>query len=309
MRVAVSTLLAALMLAGCGTTPQPVPPSVAVPLPAAAPPSTPASKPPGNAEPTISKPALRELFSKMAANRADMEKRVLAQYPVLTGRKLDAMVRHLSEMFTDPAFADRVHDTLASKTNRAGTTPLGLAAMDRAATSEQAAALGMQITLKGLTRLGPDDQSRYVRHAIALHRSVDVATCRAMIDSKLSARRMQETELRFTAARSDAEFEEGLAMSRRAMRAELQNSPAAPVLTWQQIDAAQAAWGRSIAARVGATPESQARLDRFKQSRAQAADADVCLVTIDFLEAMLDMKGAERVWQLQYYAELTAGVR
>jgi hypothetical protein len=53
-------------------------------------------------------------------------------------------------------------------------------------------------------------------------------------------------------------------------------------------------------------PQSKARFDRVRTDRSKASDADVCWVTLQYLEAMLDLRGNERAWQLQTYAIETA---
>jgi hypothetical protein len=134
---------------------------------------------------------------------------------------------------------------------------------------------------------------------------VDAATCRALIDGKLSATRMQQVELDHSASLPDAEFEKLLAMSRRAMQAELANAPPAPQLSAAQAEAAQKAWGRAILARKKAAG-AQARFERFDRDGERASDTDTCWVTLQYLEAMLDLRGNERRWQLQSYMVDTA---
>jgi hypothetical protein len=156
-----------------------------------------------------------------------------------------------------------------------------------------------------MTRLPTEEHERFARNAIALHKGVDAATCRALIDGKLSATRMQQIELDHSASLSDAEFETLLLMSRRAMQAELADTPPTPQLTPAQVEAAQKAWGRAILARKKA-PGAQARFARFDKDKERASDADACWATLQYLEAMLDLRGNERRWQFQSYMLDTA---
>jgi hypothetical protein len=158
------------------------------------------------AEPANTRDGVRAQFAAIAADRAALDRLVGARYPQLAGRKRDLMVEQTAAMFASPQFADRVYAFVAPKVQGRGAMPHGAQAAFQAELRDQAAALGMQLSLKGMTRLGASDQERFVRHAIGLHRSVDAATCRALIDGKLPATRQQEIELRYTAARSDDEF-------------------------------------------------------------------------------------------------------
>lgn len=252
--------------------------------------------------PVLTKEELRTQFAKVATDRAALDKLMGSRYPQLTGRKRELMVDQAAAMFASPAFADRVHDLVAPKFAARGTLALGAQVAFQNEVRDQAAALGMRLTLKGLTRLGPADQERFARHAIALHRSVDAPTCRALIEGTLSASRVQEIEIGHSASRSDAEFEQSLAMNRRAMQAELTGTPSVPELTPQQVETAKLAWGRAILAR-GKAPAAKARFDRYNADRAAASDADACFVTLQYLEAMLDLRGKERIWQLQSYMQ------
>jgi hypothetical protein len=235
-----------------------------------------------------------------------MERLVGARYPQFGGRKRELMVDQTIAMFNAPGFADRVHDLIAPKLqDRGRAMPPGMQAAFQAELREQAAALGQRLTLKGMTRLPAEEQERFARNAIALHQGVDAATCRALIEGKLSASRMQQVELDHSAALSETEFEQLLAMSRRAMQAELTGMPPAPQLTPAQTDAAQKAWGRAILARFKA-PSDKARYERVRADQARASDADTCWVTLNYLQAMLDLRGNERRWQLQAYMNDTA---
>jgi hypothetical protein len=270
--------------------------------------ASPSSPPPAaaTAEAPMDKQALRAMFARMAADRETMERLVGARYPQFGGKKRALMVDHSIAMFTAPGFADRVHDLIAPKlAGRGGTMPPGMQAAFQAELREQSAALGQQLTLKGMTRLPVEEQERFARNAIALHQGVDAATCRALIDGKLSASRMQQVELDHSAALTDAEFEKLLAMNRRAMLAELVGTPPAPQLTSAQIDASATAWGRAILARFK-TPADKARYERVRADRERASDADTCWVTMNYLQAMLDLRGNERRWQLQSYMNDTA---
>jgi hypothetical protein len=280
-----AAMVALLGLAGCASPPS------------AADRSTPVV---ATAAPANTREGVRAQFAAIAADRAALDRLVGARYPQLAGRKRELMVDQTAAMFASPQFADRVYDFVAPKMQGRNAMPHGAQAAFQAELRDQAAALGMQLSLKGMTRLGTGDQERFVRHAIGLHRSVDAATCRALIDGKLPATRQQEIELRYTAARSDDEFAQSLALGRRAMQAELSDAPPVPKLTQAQVDAAQKAWGRAILAR-GKAPADKGRFDRVRANAAEASDADTCWVTLQYLEAMLDLKGAERQWQLQSY--------
>jgi outer membrane murein-binding lipoprotein Lpp len=279
------TVSAWLALAGCAS---PAPPAATV------------------AEAPMDQEALRAHFARMAADRAAMERLVSARYPQFGGRKRELMVDQTIAMFHAPGFADRVHDLIAPKLHgRGAAMPPGMQAAFAAELREQAAALGQQLTLKGMTRLPMEEQERFARNAIALHQGVDAATCRALIDGKVSATRMQQVEVTHSASLPDAEFEKLLAMSRRAMQAELAGAPPAPQLTPVQADAAQKAWGRAILARFKA-PADKARYERVRADSERASDADTCWVTLHYLQAMLDLRGNERRWQLQSYMNDTA---
>jgi len=287
-RAACLSIAAAITLGGCASPP-----------PSASPPAAAHSAAP------MTKDDVRTLFARMAADRAAMERLVATRFPQLTGRKRELMVDQSVSMFASPAFADRVYEQIAPKLQNRGPMAPGAQAGFQAELRDQAAALGQRIVLKGITRLGPDDQERFARHAVALHRSVDAATCRALIDGKLSATRMQQIELDHGASLDDAAFEQSMAMNRRAMQAELAASPPVPQLTPEQANAAQVAWGRAILAR-GKAPAAGARFDRVRADRTKASDADVCWVTLQYLEAMFDLRGKERIWQLQSYMLDTA---
>ena len=281
-----AALCALLGLAGCAGAPT----TAATPAATAAP---------------LSKEGLRTTLANIAADRAALDKLMSARYPQLTGRKRELMVDQAAEMFRSPAFADRVYDLVAPKFAGRGAMPPGAQVAFQSEVREQSAALGMQLTLKGMTRLGSAEQEQFTRDAIALHRSVDAPTCRAMIDGKLPAARLQEIELNQNASRSDAEFEKALAKNRRAMQAELAGTAPVTVLTAQQVEAARQAWGRAILAR-SKVPAAKARFARYNADSAKASDADVCFVTMQYLEAMLDLRGNERIWQLQSFMQDTA---
>lgn len=297
LRLAAATVTAALV--GCASTPadSPSTPAAAAQPSAAGTPSAPDA---------VSRESVRTMFARLAGDRAALERMVGARYPQLSGRKRELMIDQVAAMFGSPAFADRTFDLVEPKLRERANAPVGSQVVLQAQLREQAAALGMQLTLKGMTRLGPQDQERFARDALELHRSVDAATCRALIDGKVTAAQMQEIELRFQTSRSDAAFEQSLAMSRRAMQAELADSPPVGTLTPQQAEAAQRAWGRAILARSNA-PVNKARFARYKADTSAASDADACWAALQYLEAMFDLRGNERVWQLRSYMLETAG--
>jgi hypothetical protein len=286
---ALLALGATLWLSGCGNAPPATQSALAVPD-----------------APAVTREGLRAQFAQLAIDRAALDKMVATRFSLLTGRKRELMVDHVAAMFASPAFADRTYDLVASKLQGQRSMPTGAQVAFQAAIREQAAALGVQLTLRGMTRLGADEQERFARYAIALHRSVDASTCRAMIDSTLAPTRLQEIEMAFSASRSDAEFEQSLATSRRAMQAELADQPPVPELTKAQSEAASAAWGRAILKRSAAPPVNKARFASYNADRAKASDAEVCWVTLQYLEAMFDLRGKERAWQLQSYMNDTA---
>ena len=53
--------------------------------------------------------------------------------------------------------------------------------------------------------------------------------------------------------------------------------------------------------RSAAPPVNKARFASYHAGRAKACDAEVCWVTLQYLDAMFDLRGKERVWQLQSY--------
>jgi hypothetical protein len=290
---AVLVLCATLWLTGCASTPP-------------ATPNAPNAGTASNAQP-MTRDSVRAQFAKMANDRAALDKLVAARFPQLTGRKQALMTDQVAATFASPAFADRTYDLLAPKLQGQRPMAPGAQVAFQAAIRDQGAALGMRLTLRGMTRLGADDQERFARHAIALHRSVDASTCRAMIDGKLGATRLQEIEQNFGASLSDAEFEQSLALSRRAMQAELAGQPPVPQLTTAQSEAASLAWGRAILKRSAAPPAAnKARFANYAADRAKASDADMCWVNLQYLEAMFDLRGQERAWQLQSYMVDTA---
>lgn len=292
--IATAVFAALIGLAGCASGPSSDanPPAVA-------------AAPRSGAEPAATRESVRAQFASLATDRATLERLVGARYPQLGGRKRELMVDQTAAMFASPGFADRVYDLIAPRLQGRGPMPPGMQATFQAELRNQAAALGMQLSLKGMTRLGAADQERFLRHAIGLHRSVDATTCRALVDGKLPAARLQEIELHYTAGRSDEDFAQSLALGRRAMQAELSGTPPVPQLTTAQADAAQQAWGRAILAR-GKAPAHKARFDRVRADAAQASDDDTCWVTLQYLEAMLDLRGKERQWQLLSYMLDTA---
>lgn len=255
----------------------------------------------------MSKEDMRRIFAGYANDRQRVASAMGQRYGQLKGRKREIMLDHAAAMFAMPEFADRVHALIAPKLLASAAPTSGAQSKTMALLSEQAAALGMQLAIQGLTRMGPDEQEQFIRIAIDLHSAVDASTCRAMIDGKLPALRMQQLELDFHAARSDTQFEQTMAMNRRAMLAELKDTPAVPRLTAEQVRAGRSAWGRAIRARVY-TPEDVARMERVHTDSAGASDADVCSVTLQLLNALLDLRGDDRVWQLQSYMLQTAAL-
>lgn len=278
---------------GCATAPETTPP----PPEAQSPPAAAARA----AEP-VTRESLRSAFARIAADRAALDKLIGTRYPSLTGRKRELMADQAAAMFAHPAFADRTYDLIAPELQGRAGMPVGARVAFEGQIRDRAAALGMQLTLKGMLRLGAEDHERFLRFAIGLHRSVDAATCRALIDGQLPPGRMQEVELGYMASRSDAEFEQTIAMNRRAMLAELSDAPAVPQLTVPQAEAARKAWGRAILAR-SKVPAHKARFERYQSDPDKASDGDACWAALQYLEAMLDLRGEVRTWQLRAYMQ------
>lgn len=288
----IAGLLVALGLAACANPGAPNAP-------------TPSASTTASAAAPASREDIAQLFQKLSQDRPALERMVEQRFGMLTGRKRDLMVEHLAQMFTTPGFADAVHELVAPMLARRADTP-GAAAGQLAAIRENAAALGMRLTQRGLVRLPPADQERFLRDAIELHRGIDARTCRALVDDTMSPQDMQLVELRHNASRPDAQFEATLALARRAMRAELANQPARPAYTDGQREAGERAWGRAINTRMKA-PGVRQRLDRIQADPKAASDADVCWQAVFYLEAMLDIRGPERTWQLHNFVRDLAG--
>jgi hypothetical protein len=242
---------------------------------------------------------LRAQLAQAAEFAATLEGQVGVLFPQLSPRKRELLAKQTAWMFAAPAFAERLYERVA---------PLANDDTRSADVHAQAGALGALVMARGMARLGVDDQARFVRKTLDFLRHVDATSCRAALDGTLHPERASQLEMAFNVSRSDAEFEQDVALQGLALRAELETSAPLPKLGPQQEQAAEAAMQRAFAER-RRLPANRLEFERFDRAApGLEADADACWFGLQYIDAMLsDVHGEARTWQLQRYVSALAG--
>jgi hypothetical protein len=249
--------------------------------------------------PTVTRDLLRAQLLQAAQSRGLLEERIGALHPQLSPRKKELLVEQTVWMFESPAFADRLHERIA----HAVADDSGVGEV-----REKAAALGALLSVRGVARLGTEDQARFMAKSLAFLRHLDATACHAALSGTLNPDRASQLEMAFNASRSDAEYEADLALHGRALRAELQTSAPRPKLAPTEEMAAETAMQRAFAElrRIPANRAAFGRFDAAAPGRESAGDA--CWFGLQYIDTMLnDIRGEARAWQLQRYLNGLAG--
>lgn len=166
---------------------------------------------------------------------------------------------------------------------------------------EFGAELGIALQVKGLRRLTPEAQRRFIdysRRMIAWLGQISPERCRRLITNQSpKAIELQNVEMEFVASLQESEVQPIMDLYYQAFVSELRDYPPIRELTTEQAKYGDDALTESVIRRLQAS-EDPLRLADAAERMESAPAKDVCDVGLLSIEALLDLSGPQGDWAI-----------
>ena len=235
---------------------------------------------------------LTQEIKRMQGQDEQLEKIVLKAYGPMSQQKTEVAKNTMKEILGNPRFARYLATMLAPLEKEFSRADM-MSAYGEAIVATQA---------KGFARLSADRQARFVQHVVAMLRWLDPGTCKSMAQGTIDTPTSTLLERRFMATLSLPRFQAITQLYREAVEAELNGYPDARTINANQARIVEKLFEAATVKRLK-NNVPMAAITRYNDDAASAPAEDVCSITIETLQSMLDLSEPYRSWQLTRYVE------
>lgn len=240
---------------------------------------------------------LKALLSKQYRDRAFL--RTIFSRMNLSDHGLASVVEHAMILYADDRYLDRLaselYEARGGFSGDAGDGAIGMSIGQ---------ALNVKLTLNGLSRLSDKDIKNYLSYTIKVFASASDAECKAIATGKDEFGRI---ELKLLQGLGSDDFAGYLALSRRAIAAELQDFPLKIVPSKVEAEAGQKSLENYLVSEIEKLPKSeQERLSSAIAALEEANEKDNCDGNYIILKSLYDLGGMPGNWKRREFVNSLA---
>lgn len=206
-----------------------------------------------------------------------------------------------------PLVAGMVRDVMAHEAMQAYVVnvlrPLVTDATTREMVTATMAEAMSALQVKGMRRLGTDQQAAFVRFTYDWAGWAPPKVCKAAFTGQLNTMQSMVLERRYAMTLPSQKFESYIALYKAATMAELDDYPSPRTVNSVQMKAAERAFTQAFLERTASMPAGL--LERVIEAPDQVAAEDACSYFREVLAAVLSLEEPYRSWQLaRFMADL-----
>jgi hypothetical protein len=250
--------------------------------------------PPADAAATMA--VLEQKMREVWNDDAVVNKLVRAKYPRMSEEQYAVLREHLKFVVLNEDVLQRLVASL---------TPAVTAKFSRNEMQSYMAEVGLDLQVKGLSRLSDDDMVLLLSMTHDLMKWMPADVCKMSALNQLNALQMQALEAGWMSTLPIERFQQILAMYRRAILAEAANYPARRSLTESQRELVKKALGDAVWKQFAASGNADIAFKVVGDIKGHEP-AQVCSVMLDIIKAHIDMEGLVGKWAVMGFVESMA---
>lgn len=240
---------------------------------------------------------LKAMLTKQYRDRAFI--RTIFSRMNLSDHGLASVVEHAMILYADDRYLDRLaselYEARGGFSGDAGDGAIGMSIGQ---------ALNVKLTLNGLSRLSDKDIKNYLSYTIKVFASASDAECKAIATGKDEFGRI---ELKLLQGLGSDDFAGYLALSRRAITAELQDFPLKIIPSKVESEAGQKSLENYLVSEIEKLPKSeQERLSSAIAALEEANEKDNCDGNYIILKSLYDLGGMPGNWKRREFVNSLA---